>query len=416
MKTEDLQEYIQWLSDGNAGFKSIKNHPIVQEILKDANLRFWIPDVVVSDVVEDTFSKDIWETTLAKNIAAFLRLNGYTIDFKNRTVSKDGGKNNQRIGRVLQAADPKLIKAWKKLTNTDSKPNKNSNCRWVISANPVDICNATYGRKWKSCLADGHHIFEMENGSFSLIAYLCDEGDKNIADPHARYLLHVGSVKDAATNGGASNRIFKFVNVDTPVDKFTLYKNPKELSAILLIDTLYGNCSGHDKQKLQKYLREANNDALKHIKSNIVPIDVSGLYVNKGFPGTYKKVQKVEPINSKTKVQTVTSDIRLKNRVKRYNYWSTKPNYELLEYVINTHDLSNSQLNGRLVEDPNHVDILRKTAVIPTVITDLKEKLNTFKKKLVKTDNNGEINALSSNINVFSRKLRDMELLKEKLN
>jgi len=410
MKTEDLKDYIEFLSEGNDGFRSIKNHPIVQEIVKDENLRFWIPN---DNVVEIEFesTEDIWEKASAKNIAAFLRLNGFTINFKNRTVSKDGGKNNQRIGRVLQSADPALIKAWKKLTNTNSNPDKKSNRQWVISANPIDICNATYGRKWTSCLNDGKHLYEMEDGRFSLIAYLCDVGDTMITNPHARYLLHVG---DVSSDDSTVRKVFKFGKSNTPRSEFTLYKGKisQNTTGILLTDTLYGNCTISEKNILHSYVKKANNEALKDVKSNVVPISVNGLYVNKCFPSTYKKSDTPKV----TKKTGDKPDTRMKRKFAEYRYYSVNPNYELLEYVINTNQFTNKVLTDRIFKDDNHLKILRKTTVIPTMVKNLEGEISVLKKKLA--DNIGNprvIRAISNEFVEADDRLKELQKISEKL-
>lgn len=412
MKTEDLKDYIEFLSEGNDGFRSIKNHPIVREILKDENLRFWIPNDVVE--IEHESTEDIWEKASAKNIAAFLRLNGFTINFKNRTVSKDGGKNNQRIGRVLQSADPALIKAWKKLTNTNSNPDKKSNRQWVISANPIDICNATYGRKWTSCLKDGGHLYEMENGLFSLIAYLCDTGDSTIKNPHARYLLHVG---DVGSDDCKVRKVFKFGKANTPLDEFTLYKGKisQNTTGVLLTDTLYGNCTLAEKDVLRLYIKNTNNEALKDIKSNVVSISVNGLYVNKCFPSTYKKYDTPKVIKKKVD-KTNQPDTRMQRKFKEYRYYSVNPNYELLEYVINTNQFTNKVLTDRIFKDANHLNILRKTMVIPTMVKNLEGEISVLKKKLVDSVENPRVlHDISNKFVEVDDRLKELQGLSDKL-
>lgn len=416
MTTEELHEYINCLELGNASFQTIKNHPLIAEIKKDANLRYIVPEKVEKPVDVSTL-ETVWTTNrYAKNIAAFLRLNGFTVDYKTSTVSKDGGKNNQKVGRVLNALNPKLLESWKNITNEGFSTKTGKQKQWIISANPVDICGSSYKRKWSSCTSDGHHMNGMTNGKFSLIAYLCDVEDLTIKNPHCRYFIHIGipAVKPKTV-------VFKLTGDNVPPGKpsLTLKTEPTTVQTMvgtLFMDTKYGNCSNAEYVDLVSFIDDMNDKVLDMNGVTNMAITIKGLYVNTYNPPTevvHSSIRTEKIISKKTnkvKVKTET----LATRAKQYNQWSNRPGYELVEYVINKSYFCNKYLTNAIILDKE----LCKFVSDETINISLKKVQDTIeeqKQKLIGSKNYTEITQITDAIAVDVKNYDSLIKLQEKV-
>jgi hypothetical protein len=381
MKTEELQEYINILELGNTTFQAIKNHPLIVEIKKDANLRYIIPKKEEKPV-DDSALEIMWTTNRsAKNIAAYLRLNGYTIDYKTSTVTKDGGKNNTKVGRVLNTLNPKLLENWKKITNEGFSTKKSEDKIWIISANPEDLCGSSYKRKWTSCTSDGHHMSGLGNNRFSLIAYLCDKEDTTIKNPHCRYFIHIGIPRSTQTK----NVTFKLTGDNIPPEMINLRLNsPKEGTiGSLFIDTKYGNCSSTEYQNLVSFVNTMNDTVLDMNGVKRMAIVVTGLYVN-AYP-TPKEVVRSNSKSVKKTVKTKANSETLAMRAKAYSKWSNRPSYELVEYIIKNNYFSNSALTDFIISDKEFSQFINDDAIgdalkrVQDVIEENKQQLIDLK-------------------------------------
>lgn len=409
MTKEKQQEYITALELGNRGFQAIMHHPLVGEIKKSENLRYWVPDEVVPEKETEDFSEfeHLWTTNrIAKNIAAFLRLNGFTIDFKNSTVSKDGGKNNQRVGRILNVLHPKLLESWKKLTNKNFSSTKNNGKRgWVISANPIDIAGSSYRRKWTSCTCDGHHMYRIGQDRFSFIAYLCDKTDTNIKDPHCRYFIHVGV---PTTKNKTKIINFQLIGDNVPPGKTTIsLKVPDtiidsdKVVGSLFLDTKYGNCTSLEFDQLSNFVTKCNDNALNINGVQSMNIKVEGLYVNTyTLPSKISlssSIAKTKVASKKAKAVKKIDDLAL--RVQNYRKYSNRPSYELVEYVINTSHFDNQYLNDAIFGDKELSQYV-KVDVIDNKITQSKEKLESDKQKIAQCSDHREIIQIAEDIEI----------------
>jgi hypothetical protein len=384
----------------------------VCEVKKSENLRYWLPERVVNTTESEDFSEFeyLWTTNrVAKNIAAFLRLNGFTVDFKTSTVSKDGGKNNQKVGRILNVLNPKLLESWKKLTNNSFSTKSSGEKRWVISANPIDIAGSSYKRKWSSCTADGHHMVRMANNSFSFIAYLCDKKDTEIKNPHCRYFIHVGMPSNKQTTT-------KLVHFDISGDNvppgrnrvsLTVPDNTSKsgiLTGVFFIDTKYGNCSASEFGELSDFIKECNDVALNLNGLTTMNIKITGLYVNT-YTLPYKvslstKVAKPKTPEKTTKtIKKVDSLDSLANRVRSYRKYSNRPTYELVEYVINTGDFSNQYLNDAIFGDKDLAKYI-DTNVIDSKLEQSKGNIDINKQKMVLTNDYSDIVKITEDIRI----------------
>lgn len=391
MNAENLQEYLQWLSDGNSAFQWIENHPIMTEIKKDPKLRFWIPKEfsVASESNKDTsVDMSFWEKVSTRNIASFLRLSGYDIDYKNRTASNDGKKNYKKIGRILQEINEPLVKYWKKITNTDVISSGGK--RWVISANPVDICNATYRRRWSSCLSGGHFFSSINNHNFSLIAYLCDENDTEIADPYCRYLLHIGRPVEQVAERYKETKTFKF-DAKTPIETFVLSRQAGKAyiegkSGVLCHDTKYGTCSSEYNRVLLDFIAKSNDIVLDTYKVKSMEVAYSGLYINRVMPYRCNHTSSVIKKINKKSVKSVKIIDPLLQRINNFDRYSIM-SYQLIEYVI----------NNQIIPNKWFVDAVKKSPRMKELLTDkhitnmenvANKQLELNKSELVKNINN----------------------------
>ncbi len=112
----------------------------------------------------------------------------YEIDFEKGTASNDGGKNNMRLGRLLNKnGEEGLFKQWDKRCSQ-----KTEKLMMVVSRRPEDIARASTGRHWTSCMneyGDFPERIEDDISQGSIVAYLVSESDPEIMRPLSRHLI-----------------------------------------------------------------------------------------------------------------------------------------------------------------------------------------------------------------------------------
>lgn len=121
-------------------------------------------------------------------VEKFLSDNGYEVtDYEGGYASNDGGKNIQKIGKVLgKLADvpPGLLEAF-----TQDPCRIRKNMLVVLTRNPADIARGSHQRAWQSCRASATAAANngvKEHGAGVVAAYLVSEDDPEIHDPLGR--------------------------------------------------------------------------------------------------------------------------------------------------------------------------------------------------------------------------------------
>lgn len=121
-------------------------------------------------------------------VAAALSEDGYTLsDYKKGYATDGAGKQQFRIGKLLQNIRPDLLDAY---TNDTSRTA--DKLLVVISRKADDIARMSVNRGWLSCMTQQGGKFDriyddIKQGA--LIAYLVRERDPEIYDPLARILI-----------------------------------------------------------------------------------------------------------------------------------------------------------------------------------------------------------------------------------
>lgn len=183
LSLDEIQEYQGILPDNiQTGFmqqqaeRPAPDHPHLRPVFGDRErLYFTLPE-------EDSPEQD----RLFALIEAALP--DYEIDFENGTASNDGGKNNMRLGRLLnKSGDEGLFQKWDQHCG-----HKTEKLMMVISRRPEDIARASTGRHWTSCMneyGDFPERIEDDISQGSIVAYLVSESDPEIMRPLSRRLI-----------------------------------------------------------------------------------------------------------------------------------------------------------------------------------------------------------------------------------
>ncbi len=129
-------------------------------------------------------------TRTSRKVSDILEERGYEINIEQRTATNDGGKNNIKIGKLLnRLGEEDLLRDWSKATGGLQKDGM-----IVLSRNPDDIARASTARRWTSCVDErsedgyaGKLASQVEEGS--IIAYLTTQSDPDLHSPMSRIII-----------------------------------------------------------------------------------------------------------------------------------------------------------------------------------------------------------------------------------
>lgn len=179
---------------------------------------------------------------------------GYShFDFEKGLAGKDA-KNMTKIGRIFNKY--KLLDHLRKWKIYSNKVIENKNLLLCLSINPIDILTASYGRNWTSCVSPNSSSRNyrylannlMKSESFSAIAYLINEDDKEILNPYGRAFLQIFTSERNTCKE-------KDVYIGGPVF-YTKYQKKNEIlsdkDVLIGVDSSYGRFAA--KKFLKKYI------------------------------------------------------------------------------------------------------------------------------------------------------------------
>ena len=169
-------------------------------------------------------------------------------NYINGICYKNGSKNPQKIGKVLNKIAPELLQKFNNDTVRQNAKLTEKDLQIVISRHPYDIGGMSTGRGWTSCMnlkgGQNKHYVEKDVKEGSCVAYLVKKSDKNIEHPISRILLKPYFDKEEGPDGkvalfpaekiygadvsGFKEAIDDFLKEKQNLDSNTIFiKNPK---------------------------------------------------------------------------------------------------------------------------------------------------------------------------------------------